>query len=198
MSRDVALRSGEDDETNADDESDDSDYDSGRDHMTADVTSCASASGDGHDSSSGSDDEGGSPSIGDSGSHLARDQVAVPHSSYSSQHGHHHGRGAHTASGNGHALNHSSDHDSDSGSECGANGRHKDADYDSWFGGAHGERSCYPSDDAPQAEYALEADFASAGVPPEACQGRDTKVRSLQASLYKVTKKYAVSEEHAS
>ena len=198
MSRDVALRSGEDDETNADDESDDSDYDSGRDHMTADATSCASASGDGHDSSSGSDDEGASPSIGDSGSHLARDQVAVPHSSNSSQHGHHHGRGAHTASGNGHALNHSSDHDSDSGSECGANGKHKDADYDSWFGGAHGERSCYPSDDAPQAEYALEADFASAGVPPEACQGRDTKVRSLQASLYKVTKKCAVSEEHAS
>jgi len=185
MSRDVALRSGEDDMTNAedgmanaDDELADSDYDSGCDH------SCASGSTNSTDRGSGNDDEGGSPDDGDSGSDFGRDRVLDPHSSHSPHHGHHHGCETHTASGNGHAMNRSSDHGSDSGSEYDA----QDPDWDTWFGDAQGfERSCGPSDTSPQAEYAFGSDFASASEPLETCQERDEKVRNLKASMCNMT-----------
>jgi len=179
MNHDVALRSGEGDEANADDESDDSEYDSRCDH------SCASATASSTDSGSGSDDEGGSHSNGDGGSDLSGDHIPGPHSSYSS--------------GNGHEIDHSSDHGSDSGSEWDIFGDDEDdnADYETWFGKVRGERSRGPSDTTPQAEYALGSDFASASVPLNACQGRDEKVRNLKASLYEMTKEKVVCEEHA-
>ena len=179
MSRDVALRSGEDgmtnakdDMANADDALADSDYDSRCN------PSCASASADSTDTGSGSDDEGGSPCDGDSGSDFGRDHVPDPHSSYSTHHGHDHSRESHTASGNGHAMNHDSDHGSDSGSEYDA----QDPELATWFGKPQGERSHGPSDTLPQAEYALASDFASASAPLEAWQGRDEKVRNLRPS----------------
>ncbi len=182
MSRDVALRSGEDDMTNAeddmanaDDESNDSDYDSRCEHTHP------SASADSTDSGSG--DEEGNPSHGDSGSDFGRDHVPDPHSSHSTHHGHHHGYETHTASGIDHENGHSSDHGSHSGSEYDA----QDPDWDIWFWGARGERSCSPSDTAPQAEYAFGSDFASASEPLEACQERDKKVRNLKASMCNMT-----------
>lgn len=195
MSSDVALRSGEDDMTNADDdmtnaddELADSDYDSRRD------PSCASASADSIDRGSSSDDEGGSPCDGDSGNDSGPDHVPDQYSSHSTHHGHHHGYESHHASGDGQAMSHSSDHGSDSGSGYGA----QDPDWDEWFWGARGEGSCGPPDTASQAEYALGSDFASGSVSLEACQGRDEKVRNLKASLCKLTKEKAVSKEHAS
>jgi len=186
MSRDVALRSGEDDMTNAedgmanaDDELADSDYDSGCDH------SCASGSTDSTDRGSGSDDdEGGTPSDGDSGGDFGHDHVPDPHSSHSPHHGHHHSHEAHTASGNGHAMNHSNDHGSDSGSEC---DMYRDPNLATWFGKPQGERSHGPSDTSPQSEYAFGSDFASASEPLEACQERDEKVRNLKASMCNMT-----------
>ncbi|KAL0022861.1 hypothetical protein WJX77_000862 [Trebouxia sp. C0004] len=182
MSNDVALRSGEDDVTNADDESDASDYDSG--------CELRHASADSADSSRGSDDKGGSPSD-DSGS----DHIPDPHTSYSSDRGHHHGHETHTASGNGHAINHSSDHGSDSGSEWDMYGEHEDADLETWFGKVRGERSCGPSDSTPQAEDALGSDFASASVPLEVCQRRDEKGRFLKKPIAEMPVSFGKSEE---
>ncbi len=189
MSRDVALRSGEDDMTsadddmtNADDELADSDYDSRRDHSHA----AASASADTTDSGSGSgsDDQEASLCDGNAGNDSGPDHIPDPHSSHSPHHGHHHSREPHTASGNGHAMNHSIDHGSDSGSEC---DMYRDPDLATWFGKPQGERSHGPSDTMPQAEYALGSDFASASEPLEACQERDEKVRNLKASMCNMT-----------